>query len=105
VPPGIVLGRTGLPPIALNVLGLAVPLAAVELSGDRATEDGHAASSSFIAPFFLLFVVFGLYPIVYSLWLSFLKGFGFGAKTFVGLANYAHLVQDDRYLRAVLNTT
>jgi ABC-type sugar transport system permease subunit len=59
----------------------------------------------FIAPFFLLFVVFGLYPIVYSFWLSFLKGFGFGAKTFVGLANYAHLVQDDRYLRAVLNTT
>ena len=27
----------------------------------------------FIAPFFLLFVVFGLYPIVYSFWLSFLN--------------------------------
>ena len=59
----------------------------------------------FISPFFLLFLVFGLYPIVYSFWLSFLKGFGFGSKTFVGLANYAHLVQDDRYLRSVLNTT
>lgn len=59
----------------------------------------------FIAPFFILFCIFGVYPIVYSLYLSFFKGFGFGAKTFYGLGNYAYMFQDPRYIKAVLNTT
>lgn len=59
----------------------------------------------FIAPFFILFLVFGIYPIIYSFWLSFFKGFGFGPKTFFGLGNYAHLFEDPRYLKAVVNTT
>src|SRR3712207_6384300 len=59
----------------------------------------------FIAPFFVLFLIFGLYPIVYSFWLSFFKGFGFEEKTFFGLGNYAHLFEDPRYLKSVRNTT
>ena len=59
----------------------------------------------FIAPFWILFLVFGLYPIVYSLYLSFFKGFGFEEKTFFGLGNYIHLFQDERYIKAVINTT
>ncbi len=59
----------------------------------------------FVAPFFIIFLVFGLYPIVYSFILSFYKGFGFEQKTFFGLGNYIHLFQDPRYGKAVLNTT
>jgi len=59
----------------------------------------------FIAPFFIIFLVFGLYPIVYSFVLSFYKGFGFEQKTFFGLGNYIHLFRDARYIKAVLNTT
>jgi len=59
----------------------------------------------FIAPFFILFLIFGLYPIIYSFWLSFFKGFGFEEKTFFGLGNYARLFEDPRYLKAVANTT
>jgi ABC-type sugar transport system permease subunit len=59
----------------------------------------------FVAPFFIIFLVFGLYPIVYSFVLSFYKGFGFEQKTFFGLGNYIHLFQDPRYGKAVLNTT
>ena len=59
----------------------------------------------FVAPFFLLFFVFGLYPIVYSFLLSFTKGFGFEERTFVGLANYLHLFADPRFGYAVRNTT
>lgn len=60
----------------------------------------------FIAPFFILFIVFGIYPIIYSFVLSFFKGFGYGPKTFFGLGNYIHLfLQDDRYIHAVKNTT
>lgn len=59
----------------------------------------------FISPFYILFLVFGIYPIFYSFWLSFFKGFGFDKKTFFGLGNYVHLFQDPRYYTAVLNTT
>src|ERR671939_318449 len=59
----------------------------------------------FISPFFILFLIFGVYPILYSFWLSFYKGFGFGPKAFFGLGNYAHLLSDERYRKAVVNTT
>jgi ABC-type sugar transport system permease subunit len=59
----------------------------------------------FIVPFFILFLVFGIYPIVYSFILSFFRGFGFENKTFFGLGNYILLFQDPRYYSAVLNTT
>jgi ABC-type sugar transport system permease subunit len=82
----------------------------------RGTRGGHGGSwwtrhqraiapYLFISPFFILFLVFGLYPIAYSFWLSFFKGFGFAHKAFFGLGNYAHLFQDARYLQAVANTT
>ncbi|GHO87097.1 carbohydrate ABC transporter permease [Dictyobacter formicarum] len=59
----------------------------------------------FIAPFFIIFLIFGVYPIVYSFILSFFKGFGFDNKTFFGLGNYMLLFQDPRYYSAVLNTS
>ena len=59
----------------------------------------------FLLPFFLIFGVFGLYPILSSLYLSFFKGFGFDQMRFAGLGNYAYMLGDPRYLRAVLNTT
>jgi ABC-type sugar transport system permease subunit len=58
----------------------------------------------YIAPFFILFLVFGVFPIVFSLYISLLKGLGLGPKTFYGLGNYAYLFQDPRYLRALWNT-
>jgi ABC-type sugar transport system permease subunit len=64
-----------------------------------------AAPYVFIAPFFVVFGIFGVYPIFYSLWLSFFKGFGFEEKAFFGLGNYAHMLGDPRYIQAVWNTT
>lgn len=59
----------------------------------------------FIAPFFVLFLIFGLYPIVYSFLLSFTKGFGFDSRSFFGLGNYIHLFSDARFGMAMRNTT
>jgi multiple sugar transport system permease protein len=42
----------------------------------------------FISPFFILFVVFGLYPMLFSLWVSFFRWDGIGAMRFEGLGNY-----------------
>jgi ABC-type sugar transport system permease subunit len=58
----------------------------------------------YIAPFFVLFLIFGVFPIIYSFYTSLLKGLGLGPKTFYGLGNYAYLFQDPRYLRAFWNT-
>jgi multiple sugar transport system permease protein/cellobiose transport system permease protein len=59
----------------------------------------------FILPFLLFFVVFNLYPILYSLWLSFFDWNGIGRKTFVGFSNYARLFTTDPYFfKAIGNT-
>jgi cellobiose transport system permease protein len=57
-----------------------------------------------IAPFYVLFAVFGLFPILASIVLSFTSWDGIGEITFVGLAQYQYLVADPRFWNAVLNT-
>lgn len=58
----------------------------------------------FVAPYFIAFCVFGLYPILYSLYLSFTKWNGFGHPVWVGLANYARLVSNPSFYHSVANT-
>ena len=57
----------------------------------------------FVAPFFVLFVVFILYPVLYSLALSFSE-WSAGSMNFVGLENYERLFTDGLFLRSLLNT-
>lgn len=42
----------------------------------------------FISPFFVLFAVFGAYPLLFSIWVSFFRWDGIGPMTFTGLGNY-----------------
>lgn len=58
----------------------------------------------FIAPFFIAFILFRLYPILYSLWLSFNSWDGLSNPQFVGLANYARLLQDKYFYISFSNT-
>ena len=57
-----------------------------------------------VAPFYLLFLVFGLFPIVFSIVLSFTDWDGMGQMHFVGLAQYEYLLTDSRFWNAVGNT-
>ena len=57
-----------------------------------------------IAPFYVLFLVFGLFPILFSVYLSFTDWNGMGEIDFVGLAQYQYLVADPRFWNAVGNT-
>jgi ABC-type sugar transport system permease subunit len=59
----------------------------------------------FLLPFFLIYLVFLVYPVLAAFRLSFYESSGFGGDTFTGLDNYARLVQDSRYLEALKNTT
>ncbi|EWS83001.1 carbohydrate ABC transporter permease [Brachybacterium phenoliresistens] len=57
-----------------------------------------------ISPFYLLFAVFGLFPILFSIVLSFTDWDGMGDISFVGLAQYQFLLSDGRFWNAVGNT-
>ena len=58
----------------------------------------------FVAPFFVLFTVFGLYPLVFSLVLSFVRWDGLTELRWVGLANFANMMDDELLSSALWNT-
>jgi ABC-type sugar transport system permease subunit len=58
----------------------------------------------FIAPFYISFAVFGAYPLVWALQLSFSRWRGWGAMEFVGLENYRIMLKDPYIVRALVNT-
>lgn len=59
----------------------------------------------FVSPFIAVFLVFGLYPLVKSLVLSLYTTSGPESRVFVGLSNYAFLLRDLDFHKAVWNTT
>ncbi|MEU1937253.1 carbohydrate ABC transporter permease [Streptomyces coeruleorubidus] len=57
-----------------------------------------------ISPFYVLFAVFGAFPIVFSVYLSFQDWDGIGDMRYVGLKQYGWLLQDSVFWHSVLNT-
>ncbi|WP_306433056.1 carbohydrate ABC transporter permease [Paenibacillus sp. J45TS6] len=57
-----------------------------------------------ISPFYLLFAVFGLFPIGFSLYLAFHKWDGIGEMTFNGFNNFSYMLTDPEFWQAVGNT-
>lgn len=58
----------------------------------------------FIIPFFASFFILLIYPIFYSLYLSFMQYDGISPAVFVGLDNYKRLITDKFFLKSVINT-
>ncbi len=58
----------------------------------------------FCLPFLITFLVFQLYPILYSLYLSFMFQENSRTFYFTGLDNYKDLIQDDVFWKSVANT-
>jgi cellobiose transport system permease protein len=57
-----------------------------------------------ISPFYILFAVFGLIPVVFSIWLSFHQWNGIGAMKWVGLAQYKYLFTDGEFWDSIATT-
>ncbi|KKI91098.1 hypothetical protein WQ54_16735 [Bacillus sp. SA1-12] len=57
----------------------------------------------FISPFFILFVIFGLYPILYGLWLSVHSGID--VQVFSGLKNFKLVLTDLMFWKSMWNGT
>lgn len=62
----------------------------------------------FISPFFIVFAVFGLFPLLFSIYLSFHRwdpASGLSAMRFVAFENYLYVLQDDDWFRhSIFNT-
>ncbi|MDO4337071.1 MAG: sugar ABC transporter permease [Eubacteriales bacterium] len=50
----------------------------------------------FVLPFVILYAVFNLFPLLYTLYLSFYSWDGIGTKAFVGISNYLKIFKADR---------
>jgi cellobiose transport system permease protein len=57
-----------------------------------------------IAPFFLVFLAFGLIPTLFSLYLAFQRWDGISTMTFVGWQNFYFVLTDPIFGKAILNT-
>lgn len=80
------------------------------LSRIKNKKEGHdrrfdkAVPYLFIFPFLLSFLVFFLFPAIYSLYISLCKYQGFGPMKFIGFNNYKALFQFDFFWKSMLNT-
>jgi cellobiose transport system permease protein len=57
----------------------------------------------FIAPFYVLFLVFGLFPPLFGFYLSFHRWDALSTPEFIGLRNYELILTDDAFWQALLN--
>jgi multiple sugar transport system permease protein/cellobiose transport system permease protein len=59
---------------------------------------------TYISPFFILFAIFGAFPILYSFVLSFQQWNGISPPQWIGFENYVRLFQDRLFWLAMWNT-
>lgn len=58
----------------------------------------------FVAPFVIVFLIFNMYPVLRTLYLSFTNYQGFGDPVFVGFQNYERVLTDKFFWRDLWNT-
>lgn len=70
----------------------------------RAYRQDKYAPYFFIAPFYILFAVFFLFPSLFALALGFLRWGALGTPQYFALRNYEFMFRDPLFLKAVSNT-
>jgi cellobiose transport system permease protein len=68
------------------------------------TKHESRAGYAFLSPFFILFGIFGLAPILFTVYVSFFNWDLLGTQEWVGLQNYIELFQDSRFYQSLGNT-
>jgi len=83
------------------------PARAIARAAARRRRLRKLAPYAFISPFFILFAVFGLFPLLFSIWLSLHQwdaASGLAAMHWVGLENYKYAITDPWFSKSLLNT-
>lgn len=81
-------------------------VAASAASADRPPNKYRQAFPQYaaVAPFFILFAIFGAFPVLFSIWISFHSWDGIGQMKWVGLEEYSYLLSDPVFWKAIGNT-
>ena len=58
----------------------------------------------FISPWLFGFIVFGVFPILYTFYLSLTRYSGIMAPVFIGIGNYQRMANDPLFLKSAYNT-
>ncbi len=66
--------------------------------------DLKASPYLLVSPYFILFAIFGAFPLGFTLWVSLHDWQLAGDKEYVGLENYQFLLTNDRFMTTVVNT-
>jgi cellobiose transport system permease protein len=67
--------------------------------------DARVSPYLYIAPFFILFAIFGIFPLLYTAWVSLTdRNLLSPTWSFIGLQNYTELMHDSYFWNAVVNT-
>ena len=85
-----------MPPIRTGPLG--------RLSLTRKERQNLRVGLLFISPWIVGFLVFLVYPIFYTLRISFTQYTGFGEPKWIGLDNYRNMLNDDLFWKSLYNT-
>ncbi len=64
----------------------------------------NAAPYAYISPFFIIFAIFGAFPILYTFWIALHDWNPLGEAEFTGTRNFTNLVTDPRFWNATRNT-
>lgn len=64
----------------------------------------HISGYLFISPFFIIFGVFGLFPIIFTAYISLNRWNLLGAREFIGFRNYELLMSDPMFWKSISNT-
>ena len=68
------------------------------------TRRSRITAYTFISPFFILFAIFGLYPILFTIYLSFFKWDALGPMKDGGFKNYHFIIADPTFWISFSNT-
>jgi cellobiose transport system permease protein len=81
-----------------------IPTGVASRAGWRIPLRERIAPYAYIAPFFLLFGVFGLLPFLFTFYIALFDWNPIGDQTFIGVDNFARMLADPRFWNATGNT-
>jgi len=76
----------------------------IKIKRKKSIKDVNRWGYLFILPFLIIFVIFSIYPIFRTLYLSFTNFNGFGQARFIGISNYTRVIGDKLFWSAFGNT-
>jgi cellobiose transport system permease protein len=77
-----------------------------KMKKQRMSDQKRTALSAylFISPFYILFAIFGLFPMIFSFYLSFFRWDGLTPMEYVGFSNFEFIFSDPAFFSSIKNT-